>query len=119
MKTRLYDLFLRLLLRLSGTDPDSLDESAWSNFKRRAGKQIEEYKRVNGIQNRIRGYHRVLAVHSSDVQVRFNLGKEYQALGHVDEAIREWKKVLEIDPHYIQAREALAQLGGPVNPMRN
>jgi tetratricopeptide (TPR) repeat protein len=55
-------------------------------------------------------------------EASYNLGRLYAARGQNDLAVREWRRVLKIDPHHTAAADALAHVGtedlGVVQPVR-
>ena len=44
-------------------------------------------------------------------EASYNLGRLYAARGQIDLAVREWHRVLKIDPHHTAAIDALARIG--------
>ena len=58
----------------------------------------------------IEQYGRLIGLNPKDVQLHFELGFLFKSLGRRQEALQEWKKVIQIDANNIQVRLAIQDL---------
>ena len=57
-------------------------------------------------------YQRLIRLSPKDIELHFELGNLFKVLGKREEALREWKMVIQIDPNNLAARRAIQELLG-------
>jgi O-antigen ligase/Tfp pilus assembly protein PilF len=73
----------------------------------RAGMRQE---RDAAVRQAIEAFQRAIALEPYMYAHRFELGHLMLVLGRPDEAEQQWKKVMELEPNYLPARESLTEL---------
>lgn len=59
---------------------------------------------------RIEQYRRLIALNPKDVELHFELGDLFKRLGRRQEALQEWRKIIQIDANNLLARQAIQDL---------
>ncbi len=57
-------------------------------------------------------YQRLIKLNPKDVALHFELGCLFKKLGKREEALQEWRIVIQIDPNNLAARRAIQELSG-------
>lgn len=72
--------------------------------------QMDTQDRDRSSRERIQQYRRLIALNPKDVQLHFELGFLFKSLGRRQEALQEWKKVIQIDANNLRARQVIQDL---------
>ena len=72
--------------------------------------QMDRQDQDRGSRERIERYRRLISLNPKDVQLRFELGLLFRSLGRRQEALQEWRRIIQIDANNLLARQVIQDL---------